>query len=103
MFLNGFLCRGFKSYLHNTICFIILYVFRVVGTESHEMVKEFIIARLRKLSWDVDLDEFEADTPIFKNLQFTNIIASINPKAERFLVIADLLSFALRFDNILLL
>lgn len=61
---------------------------RVVGTESHEGVKDFIVAKLRELSWHVDLDEFEADTPIFKNLLFTNIIATLNPKAERFLVLA---------------
>lgn len=61
---------------------------RVVGTESHEKVKEFIAAKLRELQWDVELDEFEADTPIFQNLKFANIIATLNPKAERFLMLA---------------
>lgn len=61
---------------------------RVVGTESHEKVKDYIIAKLRELKWDVELDEFEDDTPIFKNLMFTNIIATLNPKAERFLLLA---------------
>lgn len=36
----------------------------------------------------VQLDEFDQDTPIFKNLHFTNIIAMLNPNAERFLVLA---------------
>lgn len=61
---------------------------RVPGTKSHEQVKEFIAAKLRELNWNVELDEFEDDTPLFKNLLFTNIIATLNPKAERFLVLA---------------
>lgn len=61
---------------------------RVVGTESHEKVKDFIVAKFREHDWDVELDEFTADTPIFKNLFFTNIVATLNPKAERFLVLA---------------
>lgn len=72
------------------VAFVIEFssISRVVGTESHEGVKDFIVAKLRELSWHVDLDEFEADTPIFKNLLFTNIIATLNPKSERFLVLA---------------
>jgi glutaminyl-peptide cyclotransferase len=61
---------------------------RVVGTESHDKVKEYITAKMRELNWDVELDEFVDDTPIFKQLKFTNIIATLNPKAERFLLIA---------------
>lgn len=61
---------------------------RVVGTESHERVKDFIVAKFRELNWDVELDEFHDDTPIFKNLKFTNVIATLNPKAERFLVLS---------------
>lgn len=65
-----------------------LLVPRVVGTESHEEVKDFIIAKFRELDWNVELDEFTDDTPIFKNLQFTNIIATLNPEAERYLLLA---------------
>lgn len=61
---------------------------RVVGTESHEEVKDFIIAKFRELDWNVELDEFEDDTPLYQNLKFTNIIATLNPKAERFLVLS---------------
>lgn len=61
---------------------------RIVGTESHEKVKDFIIAKMRELDWDVELDEFVEDTPLFKNLKFTNIIATLNPKAERYLLLA---------------
>lgn len=82
---------------------------RVVGTDEHggfcvktnflevlltkknyftERVKDFIVAKFRELEWDVELDEFVDDTPIFKDLLFTNIIATLNPKAERFLLLA---------------
>lgn len=61
---------------------------RVVGTESHETVKNFIADKMRELKWDVELDEFIDDTPIFKQLKFTNIIATLNPNAERFLMLA---------------
>lgn len=65
-----------------------ILVTRVVGTEQHEKVKDYIVAKLRELNWDVELDEFQDDTPIFKNLKFTNIIATLNPSAERFLLLA---------------
>lgn len=61
---------------------------RVVGTETHEQVKDYIVESFRKLNWEVELDEFDEDTPLFKNLHFSNIIATLNPKAERFLVLA---------------
>lgn len=61
---------------------------RVVGTESHEKVKEFIVAKMRELNWEIELDEFVEDTPIFKQLTFNNIIATLNPNAERFLILA---------------
>lgn len=61
---------------------------RVVGTPTHENVKDFIMSELTKLKWSVEVDEFIDDTPIFKQLKFTNIIAKLNPNAERFLVLA---------------
>ncbi|CRK93428.1 CLUMA_CG006964, isoform A [Clunio marinus] len=61
---------------------------RVVGTETHEEVKDYIIAKLRELNWSVETDEFYDDTPIFKDLKFTNIVGKLNPKAERFLMLA---------------
>lgn len=61
---------------------------RVVGTEGHKSVKKFIMDDMKKLNWNVEVDEFVEDTPIFKNLTFSNIIATLNPKAERFLVLA---------------
>ncbi|XP_058451695.1 glutaminyl-peptide cyclotransferase [Malaya genurostris] len=65
-----------------------LLVERVVGTPSHEQVRNFIVEYMRKLGWQVELDEFEDETPIFGKLKFSNIVATLNPKAERFLVLA---------------
>lgn len=60
---------------------------RVVGTKNHEAVFNYIKAELHKLGWAVDIDEFESDTP-FGSLAFKNIIGSLNPNAERYLVLA---------------
>lgn len=61
---------------------------RVVGTPGHENVKNFITGAMRDLNWQVDFDAFEDKTPIFGKLKFENIIATLNPNAERFLVLA---------------
>ena len=61
---------------------------RVVGTESHKKVREYIVKSMKDLNWNVELDEFVDKTPIFGDLKFSNIIATLNPEAERFLVIA---------------
>ncbi|KXJ84055.1 hypothetical protein RP20_CCG021660 [Aedes albopictus] len=65
-----------------------LLVERVVGTPGHENVKNYIVNYLRKLDWQVELDEFQDETPTFGKLGFANIIATLNPNAERFLVLA---------------
>ncbi|XP_055595335.1 glutaminyl-peptide cyclotransferase [Uranotaenia lowii] len=65
-----------------------LLVERVVGTPSHEKVRNYIADYMRKLDWSVELDEFDDETPIFGKLRFSNIIATLNPNAERFLVLA---------------
>ena len=36
----------------------------------------------------MESDPFEEDTPLFGKLQFENIVATLNPKARRHLVIA---------------
>lgn len=61
---------------------------RVPGTEGHETVKRFIIDRMTSLGWHVDTDKFTNATPIFGNLEFENIIATMNPNAERYLTLA---------------
>ncbi|XP_053692888.1 glutaminyl-peptide cyclotransferase-like [Sabethes cyaneus] len=65
-----------------------LLVERVVGTPGHEEVRQYIVDYMQKLSWTVELDEFEDSTPIFGMLKFSNIVATLNPNAERFLVLA---------------
>uniref|UniRef100_A0A2M4BT42 Glutaminyl-peptide cyclotransferase n=1 Tax=Anopheles marajoara TaxID=58244 RepID=A0A2M4BT42_9DIPT len=65
-----------------------LLVERVVGTEGHEQVKNYIAGHMRQLSWSVELDEFEDTTPIFGRQRFANVIASLNPAAKRNLVLA---------------
>lgn len=40
------------------------------------------------LNWTVDTDSFDAKTPNLGTLSFQNIIATLNPNAERFLVLA---------------
>uniref|UniRef100_A0AAG5DFP6 Glutaminyl-peptide cyclotransferase n=1 Tax=Anopheles atroparvus TaxID=41427 RepID=A0AAG5DFP6_ANOAO len=65
-----------------------LLVERVVGTPGHEAVKKYIIDEMKALGWTVDLDEFDDTAPIVGQQRFTNIIASVNPSAERNLVLA---------------
>jgi glutaminyl-peptide cyclotransferase len=43
---------------------------------------------MQGLGWSVESDPFEEDTPIFGRLQFENIVATLNPKARRYLVLA---------------
>lgn len=40
------------------------------------------------LKWTIDTDAFEDVTPVLGKLAFENIIATLNPNAERFLVLA---------------
>lgn len=61
---------------------------RVVGTPSHETVKEFIGSELQSLGYDVEYDEFEDVTPNFGMLKFTNVIGRLDPEASRFLALA---------------
>lgn len=61
---------------------------RVVGTTNHEKVFQYIKNELMKLNWNVDIDEFEDNTPNFGALTFKNIIATLNPDADRYLVLA---------------
>lgn len=61
---------------------------RVVGTPNHDKVFEYIKKELIKLNWNVDVDEFEEETPRFGVLKFLNIIATLNPDADRYLVLA---------------
>ncbi|KAJ8941468.1 hypothetical protein NQ318_015947 [Aromia moschata] len=61
---------------------------RVVGTSNHEKVFNYIKKELQKLDWAIQVDEFEDKTPNFGKLTFKNIIATLNPNADRYLVLA---------------
>ncbi|XP_056629650.1 glutaminyl-peptide cyclotransferase-like [Diorhabda sublineata] len=60
---------------------------RVVGTPGHQKVFDYINKELKDLNWTVDIDEFTDATPKGP-LKFKNIIATLNPNAERYLVLA---------------
>lgn len=61
---------------------------RVVGTENHKKVREYIVKELKDLQWTIEFDEFDDKTPNMGTLTFTNVIAKLNPNAERYLVMA---------------
>lgn len=94
-----------------------LMVPRVVGTPSHQKVKEvlisdiififcyftcfcvccymfccfliqYIIGEMRRLGWSVETDPFDAKTPNLGTLRFENIIAKLNPSGKQSLVLA---------------
>lgn len=60
---------------------------RVVGTANHKAVGDFIISEMKKLGWETTEDAFTDRTPI-GNLNFRNIVAKLNPQADRFLMLA---------------
>lgn len=60
---------------------------RVSGTPENVHVRNYIINRMQQLGWQIQLDQFDDNTPLgVKN--FANIIATHNPNAERFLILA---------------
>ncbi|XP_063900136.1 glutaminyl-peptide cyclotransferase-like isoform X2 [Zophobas morio] len=60
---------------------------RVVGSENHERVKNFIVDKLEELKWTVEVDAFTALTPLGRR-NFSNVIASENIYSPRKLVLA---------------
>ncbi|EDV40093.1 uncharacterized protein Dana_GF10348, isoform A [Drosophila ananassae] len=61
---------------------------RIVGTGNHTIVRKYIEESLENLGWHVELDSFHDTAPIKGQLHFHNIIATLNPEAERYLVLA---------------
>lgn len=61
---------------------------RVVGTPNHKKVGDYIVNQMRGLGWDVTENVFADQTPVFGKLNFRNIIAKLNPDADRYLVLA---------------
>jgi glutaminyl-peptide cyclotransferase len=60
---------------------------RVPGTHGHKQVQKFIIDTMKALNWEVTLDTFSDQTPL-GTVEFTNIVATLDPKADRHLVLA---------------
>lgn len=85
-FLPAILAAENNQHLEQAICNILKP--RVVGTPGHEDVLRYITSELESLPVTVEKDSFVADTPIFKNLTFTNIVAKFNPNADEFLALA---------------
>lgn len=65
-----------------------ILITRVVGTPGHDRVRDYIVTKMRELQWVVELDSFQDQTPNMGVLRFDNIIATLNPNAERFLLLA---------------
>lgn len=61
---------------------------RVVGTQSYKEVQNYIIDELNANGLKVELDTFQDNTPIFGPLEFTNIVARLNPDADKFLTLS---------------
>lgn len=61
---------------------------RVVGTAGHKSVQKYLKDVMTDLRWTIDTDRFDDKTPNMGVLTFENIIATLNPNAERFLVLA---------------
>ena len=70
-----------RNYLNN-----IMRV-RIPGTVGHHEVQQFIVTKLKEFGWHVELDDFVDTTPL-GDRKFTNIIAKLNPDAERELAVA---------------
>ncbi|XP_022220387.2 glutaminyl-peptide cyclotransferase-like protein [Drosophila obscura] len=60
---------------------------RVVGTPGHAAVRDYITATLKALGWHVKLDIFNGQVPILGSVTFHNIVAKLNHKARRYLML----------------
>ncbi|ELU05699.1 hypothetical protein CAPTEDRAFT_97101, partial [Capitella teleta] len=60
---------------------------RTVGSKGHTQVRNHIIGTFTTLGWKVETDEFTDDTPHGRKT-FTNIIATLNPSAKKFLTLS---------------
>lgn len=79
--MKGFRIFVSASFIYNvtiTSSFIVLFI---------NTCLQFIIGKLKEDGWHVELDEFTDNTP-FGTRQFTNVIATLNPEAERMLAVA---------------
>ncbi len=61
---------------------------RVPETPAHEATKNWIISKLESYNFDVELQEFKAETYDGLEWDLTNIIASTNPDASKRILLA---------------
>ncbi|KAF5287507.1 hypothetical protein FQA39_LY04135 [Lamprigera yunnana] len=85
--ISGFV-KGLKNANYTKTVLDNLLVPRVVGTPGHAGVVEYITKELQNLNYDIEIDQFQGDTPNFGTLTFKNIVATLNPTAEKFLVLS---------------
>ncbi|CAF0806874.1 unnamed protein product [Adineta ricciae] len=65
-----------------------LLIPRVSGTPGNAQARQHIVSKLRSTNmWNIEFDTFDAMTPDGQ-VEFTNIIATLDPKAPRRLVLA---------------
>jgi len=62
-------------------------IVRVSGTPENEQVRRYIINSFSNTKFQVETDQFEDETPQGRK-QFTNIIATFNPKAKKTLLLS---------------
>lgn len=60
---------------------------RVVGTPNHALVRQYIVNQMASLNWEIETDQFSSNTPHGRKT-FENVIATLDPKAPRRLVLA---------------
>lgn len=71
--------------VHNVLSNILIE--RVVGSKNHDIVREYIVDYMHHIGWSVDQHTFFDYTPMGP-MNFTNIIAKVNPNAKRYLTLA---------------
>ncbi|CAF4662501.1 unnamed protein product, partial [Rotaria sp. Silwood2] len=65
-----------------------LLIERVSGTSGNAKARQFIMSKLQSTNmWNIELDTFDEMTPD-GNVEFTNIVATLDPTASRRLVLA---------------
>lgn len=64
-----------------------LLVPRVVGSKGWKNVQNFLIDEMRSMDMEIEVDTFTDNTP-FGRLEFANIIGTLNPTADKFLVLS---------------
>lgn len=65
----------------------IITVVRVPDTPSHKQIQNYILSQFQWGSWITESDTFTSNTP-YGEKEFTNIIATYHPNAEKFLVLS---------------